>query len=569
MVARLRQRHVNRFGTVVSSGPYTRPLTAIMELSTSETVAVIAKFDYAYFLSSQVHVDTGTNAGAATTMITAVRSAGGRTKFGVYQLGYDFPVQGLSFVYTVVKSGTTLTLTTRNSQDTANVNFPAVSGTLQLRGFTGSDAALNGSYAAADLSISTNTCTVSNLTGSRAAVADGTRLGVYILAAASGTVQYNWLTQIGDMPDWFCRKYGSATQTAAFTTESTSFQSPLMNLANTTTANGSSKRWGRVCAEYNSTNMLNNIGATSTATDGIEFIFCDNVFDPRNDAGNDGHTFGGGAGNVNRDKYNILNNATWQSMVGGSIDASAISAHRAGYADYFGWCRSVASSRTKSTATPFIMGNHDCVNGVLTGLENSMESVFFENAFSQNVGSMSNANRSTNIPSSFGFSRYFNPTTMDATHGWIQQAVTKLLSPALVFIGGEITNYNQYEAARFIQCMCWLHPQAVPIIKGDAGTRQAYAEQLTGFGAAVSGTPTGRASWGGYEATYENALVLVNDTSGSLSKNLTGTSWKYCDASALGVADDGVNAGGAAINASLTIPAYTARRLCIDQSAGV
>lgn len=569
MPSRFRQRAINRVTQpVVPTGPFARPKTAIMEMDTGETAAVIAKFDYAYFVSSQVHVDTGTNAGAATTLINAVRAidSSKRTKFGVYQMASEFPVVGLSFITTVVKSGSTLTLTTRNIQDSANVNFPTGTQTLQLRGFTGSDAPLNGTYNNADLSVSTNTCTISNLSAPRTAVADGTRSNVSIFGARASTVEYNFLTQIGDQPDWFLRKYGAATQDARMTAESTSFP-PLMNLSSSTTANGSGKRWGRVCAEYFSTNMINNIGS---ATDGIEFIFCDNSFDQRLDVANSSKTFTGGAGSSNTDKYNILNTTTWQSMVGGSTDATAMAAHRTGYADYYGWCRSAAASRTKSKTTPFIMGNHDCANGVLTGFENTMEAVFFENAFSQNVGSMSNANRSTNIPSAFGFGCYFNPTTQDATHGWIQQAAPKLLpNPGLVFLGGEITNYNQYEAARFVQCTAWLHTKAVPIVKGAAGTRQAYAEQLCGFGNSVSGNPSGRASWGGYEHTWENAIVLVNDTAGSLTKDLTGTSYRWPDAAALGVADDGINVGGGVINAVITIPAYSARVVVLDQTAGV
>jgi hypothetical protein len=542
-----------------------------MELVTSETASVVAQYQYAYFSSAQVHPDTGTNAGAATTLINNVRAAAAAasipfaTKFGVYQMATEFPIAGLGYITQAVKSGTSLTLTFRNIIDNADVTWMASATDMQVRGFTGVDAALNGTYTAANISPSGNVLTITGLSGSRAAVADGTRTGLACLAAKSSTVEYNFLTQIyqfGNMDDWFCRKYGAVSQTNRMTAENQAFP-PWMNLSTYVGANSQGKRWGQVCAEYFSTNMINNIGS---ASDGIEFIFGDNTFDFRADVANSGHTFGGGAGSSNTDKYNYLNNSTWQDVVpdDGSASQTALTAHRQGVADYIQSCRNAAATRSKSKATPFFMGNHDCKNGVLTGYSNVMEAVFFENAFSQNVGSMSNANRSTNIPSAFGFGCYFNPTTQDATHGWIQQAAPKLLpNPGKVFLGCEFTNYNQYEAIRFAMCTAWLHPQGVPIVKADAGTRQAYAE-MVGFGDSVSGAPTARAGWGGWEHTYQNALVLVNDTSGSLTKDLTGTGWKRIDAAALGVADDGVNSGGVAINGNFTVPAYSSRVLVLN-----
>jgi hypothetical protein len=532
-----------------------------MEITTSETAAVIAQYQYAYFSSSLVHPDM--SAGGIINVnnaITGVRTAAASasvpfaTKFGVYQCASEFPVGGLGYITDATKSGTTLTLKTRNLPDTADVSWLTAPLDIQVRGFSGSDAPLNGTYVAGDISVAGNVITISNLSTARQAVADGARSGLAVVGAKTSTVEYNFLTLIGSNIDWFMRKYGPASQTARFTTDASVFP-PWMNLTTYASTNAQGKRWGQVNAEYFSTNMLDKIGS---AVDGIEYIFVDLAYDNRADQANPGHTFPGGSGAANTDKYNLQNGTTWQSLVGGAIDATSIAAHRAGLSDYFQRCRNAAATRTKSKATPWIMGNHDASNGVLTGCSGIMEAVFFENVFSQDFGSMSDANRSTNIPASHGFSRYFNPTLQDATHGWIQQAAPKLMSnPGKVFLGCEFTNYNQYKAIRFAMCMAWLHPQAVTIVKADAGTRQVYAEQLVGMGRMLV-APTARASWGGFEAIYENGIVLLNDTSGALTKDLTGTSYRRIDAAALGVADDGVNSGGGAINGNLAMAAYTA-----------
>jgi hypothetical protein len=500
--------------------------------------ATLAKFDYIVYNVAPLSSVTAYN-----TQTTAVQAINANTQVGNYVIAYETPHLGgqLQSIQSITRSGTTVTVTTQNTQGTAAAPVITNGGTAWIMCSTVS--AYNGSWTVTGVSGNTWTFTAAGAAatagddsaGEGFCCMDSTVARYIMNGQKTGNVPaFTGATAFKDQASWLVRKMGTSGRRRMWTT---GFPNWEVNLTNWTTPDANGDRPPQWFAKWYR-------GAHHDSLK-LNFAFIDNYIDQRTDAINNAFSFNGNAGSANTTKGNwkCLSGTSWQNH----NDADVVAAHRAGLAAFAQAIRDQSVGKATSPNL-FCMGNHDSLSGTSlpTGYEDTIECAYLELFLDLRSQSLA-----TWCASSFS-------TQMALLVG----CAGKLKSHARssIMLHCTMAAKANYSAVRFACAMALMRDQAGVVAQatddtsGTGGKIPTYYDEYDiPLGAAVDGVQSAAFSGTLWKREYQKALVLMNPGASTQSIDLTGQGWSFYS----GTLDTTVNSG-AAVTGTLNVPAATA-----------